>query len=314
MVISISKKIILVYIISAILAIIAVFSTFFSTTGKNIQFIQTTLLNPRYVPLVDTIEIKTGSPDQLLKIRKNSLGYQGQSDTIYFPITLGKVEELLRLSSESVQVRIISDNIRDWEHYGVEGNGSANTYELIFLESNSSIAQEYSHLFFGFSDFTSANRYVRSSANATIYAIPDDYYSFLLSSPNAWVDPKFIPDYILGLNNVRDIESILIKSANRDFKILRGDPGFEKARDTIFSLQSSNVVKVAHKDFESNSEGIKHAVEVSFSNGFVASFLIIKKSEYIIIPQHKDLLYGLEISSWTLERLMTALIENYSLE
>ncbi len=296
----------MLYILCFILAITAIWGLFYSTNERNIILHDTVLLNPKNAPLVNIITIRADSPQNVLEISKIQNDYIGNYHGIIFPINKSKVIELVNKASTSVPVQLISDNINDMDIYEVSGNIPPSR-ELTFLGYHDSSIEEYSKLFFGTSDFTGAMRYVRSSLSTTIYSLRDEYYTFLQPTPSAWVDPKIIPDMLKKNNPDSNIASLSLISNDYELILYSGDTNFDEKIQTVLSVQTANVVEAKRYLGESPIA----TVLVHYFNNYEISCNIYKTEteSYVVVPESEQLLYGLDISLWSFERLLNTFID-----
>ena len=280
------KKIIFLYAITILLVITAVVGTVSKKSGENVSTKDIVLLTSDYEALVDTITIKNG--DTLILSYTES-GYIGASRDLTFPVNNAKISELFSLITSPKKAQIVKNT---------SSTSSLSTFldgiELNFFSFfNNEI---YSSLVFGETDFSGTMRYVKSTKNDDIYLVSDDYYSFLETDPRAWLDSKLIPSFILK----DDIASISLTNSEITTEYLVADTVFDEVLENLFSLQSSNIVSpLAIK------KSPLHTIAIEFSNGGLELIDIFVNDEtYIVVPQTKQLFYGLEISQWTYEKLV----------
>ncbi len=289
-------------IFSIILAITAFLGHSYSARGKNIVLQETVLLNPRYISLVDSINISIEKPTEVLEISRHEYGYIGQSFGLTFPVNMHKVNELITNASTPVLAQVVSNSLHNHSDYEVQEN-STRKREVLFSSNNNIHREDYSRLFFGRTDFTGTKRFVRSSQNSTVYAVNDDYYSFLNTAPSSWIDPFLIANLLKEGRLDEQIAEIKYTTNNSEVSLVRGDVVFEDAVGTAISLQSSVVVDV--QDIHKNN--YIASIIIKYEDSHSIELQIYQTDEtYIVSPKTQQLSYGLEISSWTYERLIKA--------
>ncbi len=300
-----NTKILFLCLTSLLLAITATLGTFFNSDGKNLIFQETVLLNPSYVDSVDGITLHASNSFENLSISRSNNHFIGEYEGVFFPVNVSKVHELVSLASTPTNAEFISDDPSVSSTYHVQ-EGSNQSKGLSFFSSKNNTETMLSKVYFGLSDFTGSRRYVRSAANSNIYLVPDSYYTFLQVMPSAWIDPKIFPDILQGNRLKNTISSLSLTVGLNETLLLPGDENFEEDVQTILSLQSSNVVPVSHI-IETQPIAV---VTVTYYDTYTMYCSVYNSaSGYIFVPSSPQLLYGLDVSAWSFERLLEVFID-----
>ncbi len=285
------KKIhIIFYILSLLLLFTAVCGTVKKSHGENIITKDTVLLNPKYASLIDSLVIS--SENKKIELFLTDKGTIGIYNDLVFPVNTSKLLEIITLASTTTTAQII-DTISNDSRLSSFVDGIT----VDFKDSLNNTC--YSSIIFGANDFSGSNRYIKSAKNDTIFLINDDFYSFLQVDPRAWLDSKIFPSIILSETPI----SITFKSIDSFLVFSRADAIFTELLANLLSLQSTNIVSVA--EYEKKSP--LHEIVFNLSNGVdekVAIYQLV--NTYVVIPQNEQLYYGLEISQWTYDKLITA--------
>ena len=281
------KKVILLYGLTIALIITAVVGTSEKSAGENIVTKNVVLLNEDYIPFIDTITIENAT---ILTLTATNNGYVGTYENLVFPVNFAKVNEMLLLISTQSKAE-------------VEQIASKNSRQSTFVDgvglkfSSFSDNSVFSSVIFGDLDFSGTMRYVKSTKNDDVYLIKDNLRSFLQTDPRAWLDPKLIADFLLQ----DEIMSISLSYEDFTTEYLQGDIVFNEVLDSLFSLQSATIVSPLTNDAP------LHKIVITFRNGATELVEIHRNNEtYVVVPQNNQLFYGLEISEWTYEKLITA--------
>lgn len=285
------KTSIVLFILSIILLFTAIWGNTKKTLGENIITRETVLLNPKYAPLVNKISLKSSMDELVLYFEQNR--WFASYKELVFPVSASKINELINLSSTTLSAQVINNT---------SNNSNPTTFldNIILSFADSDSNKVYSSIKFGSTDFTGTKRYVQSTQKETLFLINDLFYGFLQTNPKAWLDSKLIPSFLL---DNQQIVSISLKSIDTEILHSNADSNFSSLANEILNLQSSNIVSAT--EYEKKSP--LHEIILSFSNG--DSEIIEVHSvgtSYVIIPQNEQVFYGLEISQWTYEKLITA--------
>ncbi len=298
-------KLALLYVMCLILTITGILGTISNSEGKNITYQELVLLNPSNANHVNTITIQCDNPLETLIITLYSGGAIGNYNGIFFPVNTAKALELIHISSTVVNAEYVTSNVKELVLYDVLDN-SSNMKKITFSKIEANSETVLSQVFFGNTDYTGTKRYVRSSANSNIYAIVDEYYTFLQVNPSAWVDPKFYPDFLIAHNVPENIASISLNTKNHTTTLYSGDKNFEQSATTLLQSQSSNVVDV--KNILTTTFDYEITI-IYFNNYSISCAIYVLDTSYIVVPESSQLLYGLDISKWSFDRMLEPFID-----
>ncbi len=293
------------YILCFILAITAILRVFSRLDGRNIIIHETTLLNPNYASLVQLIELHFENSSEVLDINLSNKGWIGKYSNLQFAVNESKVHEFIKRLSTPVRAEQIYTSTENLVHYNVLDN-TKEMKNVVLSGIDSGIITEFSKLNFGTLDYTKSNRYVMSAKNPNIYAVPDVYYSFLQTYPSAWVDPKIIPTMLRDGQLDSTVLSVQINDGTIETILFAGDAIFDNAVQTILTLQSSNVVQ-AQSFLEKTPQ---YEITVTYLNRHTVTCAIHSINDgYLIIPESPELLYALQLSKWSFDRLLQSFID-----
>ncbi len=299
------SAVIYILLLCLIFAITAFSGTVALQDDKNVQIHETVLLNPKYDSLVNVVRVYNQNTGDAIEFKKTPNGFVGHSSEIAFPVNSTKILELIKLSSTPIDAQLISSEAKNLIDYDV-AESSQNAINVSFLGLEQGSVVEYSSLIFGTSDFTATRRYVRSTQNNNIYVITDDFYSFLFTHISAWIDPKIVPEILLTNRESSNIEALSLEIHDLETILYSVDSFYESAIHTLLSLQSSVVVDAK----QYNNKTIDATVRIFPQSGDTIILNMYKKSDtsYVIVPYTSQLLYALEISAYTYERILSAFI------
>lgn len=214
------------------------------------------LLNPSVTDTVCAIDLSQNDGESLWGGRSVSLVKRGgiwlgsSSDgnhEFIWPADMQLVEKLLTLASSSVSSYEMSSARRDWGAFGVR---EQDAFSLSFADSSH---RTLSSLLFGNEDTLTGRVYVRSAADAAVYAVDAGILPFLSADESFWADPFLYPLCLTGLGR-----------AEADGQLRRGRLENIRPREGLT---------------------VDYTAKLYFGNGAEIRFSLYRKdASYIVIP------------------------------
>lgn len=310
-----SARIKILYTLGIALAITAILGTAFNPNQINIVKTETVLLNPKYAPLVSLITLSREQTNENLSIERTRNGYKGISGELIFPADTVKATELIAKARNTLILYEISDSYDAWNSLSIDDTAAIvvsfwGPDNLASQNTTNSPLTQFSRLYFGSEDFSLSQITVRTALSPNVYRTQNDFYAFLTFSPSAWADPKLIPDYLKNSQTKDNLVSVSLiendANGTRETKLFAGDTIFPDATQSLFSLQSSNIIPIPHYISTQNTAP-ELQVTATFQGNHTATFTAYAQNNtHIIVPTSNELRYALEISEWTYQNILDA--------
>ncbi|MFI3258226.1 MAG: hypothetical protein R3Y36_08020 [Spirochaetales bacterium] len=300
---SYKTRVLCIYFFAVIFTVTAIVGSLTDSKGANLGTKTTVLLNPRYVPSVQTIKLSREKTNELFEIEKTDFGYRGIFGNIIFPVNTAKVNELLLIASSTRKLYTISDNYSAWNSLSIDDSSAVVLSFFGTEEPTVRPTHEFSRLYFGSEDFSRTNIMLRTADSPNVYRTQNDFYSFLQFYPSAWSQAYIVSDYIKNGKTEQDVQSVSFIQNGIETKLISGDENFISATQTIFSIQSFNIVPATVV-----TDNVFSQVRIVFSGNQTAEFSVYvgNNNTYYLVPVSRDLSYALEVSAQTYERIPNA--------
>jgi hypothetical protein len=277
--------------------ILLLFILLFFAAGKNstsIKTEKTSLLNNKYIPLIDTIIIQDPAAGSNLVLNKNELMWIGKTgEGLTFPSRIS-IPEMLQEMSRVRSVQKISNSIASWASFDLQQE------QALSITFKNSITQEiYSTLYFGSENFNGSKIYFRTD-KSSVFQTQNDLYTYL-SDSILWCDTGLIPSYT-GITE-KSVQKIILKVFTQDgFQIKEIDSGSDLFSSYINRLLLSTGKPVF---YQSETPVMNIYIENGNASEFSMNVFYNEANQlYYIVHDNTLFTYSLEISEWTYSSLI----------
>jgi len=289
-------------ILACLIALYA--ASFFPRAEKTMR---TPLINKKYASSLDEIEI-TGGGKRTVLYKKNGVWY-GFAKSDIFPAESEKVKNLIQYLIKVRKLSIIlnSNNINRI------GKNEAVFSILLKNNRNPSIKIDVLSV-----SFDGTKIYVRIEDGKTKYAfyeIGNDFFSFMRSDADFWLDPYIIPQNTEeGAIRPSDIQTLRITIGSRgEGKILRA--GQELFSENVLQLASLRHGGGGNFEDEKSPRHTVFSLSIETGNGFAFTMhagnardgkvpLFFDSFENTLTGSRFDYRYRVYVSTWTLEKIL----------
>ncbi len=339
-----SRKMLILAVICAAGCIAAIPGFLLKSRNSNISSVKSALLNPKYVSEVN--EVTVAFPENAIVTNADTFmgaitytftketGMQGNvmwtcttSDGLVFPANSTIMEQLIERAATTVSMAEISDSYSSWSALGLADDTAVNIVFSI-CGSDGSVNQ-CSSLYFGGENADGSMIYVRNDRKSTSWRINNNYSSYLTDSIASWTDQRLLP---AGSTDETDVTRtcVTVETADSIKKIYNDvdkSAQFDELVHTLLSLRSSELISFADISWLFASENSDIQVEgapelimkITLDGDDTSSTpygLFIYQAEYAGEPMylaqnfgilnHGETLYFLEISEWTVNKILEA--------
>ena len=312
------KKLIVSSIIIIILTATYI-ASFFKTTDKR-KAINTTLLNPKYLPVINELDISQGQK-ALRIIKKNGIWFL-EADAGDIPVEEKRVDDFLKELSKQRTAYKITGKINGTggtEKQKLDSYGLTDGSELVlryYYEQTSSGASgtqaetaSFYVLIFGNHDFSETSRFFMTGKTAIVYEIDSSLDKYLSTSPQIWYDPYIVSKSIQKKLTYKDIQRIKV-----DFE---GKTSILTTKTQDFAEKTSKLLDLRHGgqiEYESlSSPQITLTLEKGDTSQIIISIYQTEKdSEYNVEIEHcglgaeksdRTITVRTKISLWTYNKI-----------
>ena len=255
---------------------------------------QTSFLNTKYIPLIDTITINDPVTGDNLVLQKKGQDWQGKiGEGLLFPSRIS-IPEMLQDMSKVRKVQRVSESHKSWASFDLQQEQA-----LSVTFSNSAALEKYSTLYFGSENIIGSKIYFRTEKSA-VYQTNNDFYKYL-SASILWSDTALIPAYT-GFTE-QSVQKIILTVFNND--------GLQKkeiaAGTELFSSFTNRLLLSSGKPVLYQPDN--PVMNIYIENGNAAEFSLniyynAINQLYYIVHNNTAFNYALEISEWTYNRLI----------
>ncbi len=265
----------------------------FARNSTNLKTEQTSLLNKKYLPLIDSIIIEDPLTNEKIELINNNF-WQGRIETKEetFPLRLS-IPIMLEELSKTRKVQLVSNSINSWASYELLPEQA-----LSICFQNSKTGEIYSKVYFGIENFSGSNIYFRTD-KSTVYQTRNDFSKYLTAS-NYWADTALIPSYLGFTENT--IQRIIVTTEDSKKTIL------EKDSEPFSSFVNRMLLSTG----KPVSYGLLNPVTIiTIENGdgseITLNIYFDSASDLYYVYHNLSFTYALEISAWSYDRLLETL-------
>lgn len=291
------KKLIISFVIISIL-LITYIASFFKSTDKR-KAINTSLLNTKYLPLINELYISQG--DKAIQIvKKNGIWFLNElSGSI--PVEDKRVDDFLKELSKTRTAYKIAGKAKGIGGTGGTGGaekqldsyGLTDGSELVLRyyfdepqESNTDSATgsgNFYELIFGNHDFSGTSRFFMTGKSAVVYEIDSSLDKYLSTSPQIWYDPYIVSKTIQTKLSYKDIQRIKV-----DFE---GKTSILTTKTESFSEKTSKLLDLRHGGLLEYESIGSPQMTITLEKGDTSQIIIsiyqtAKDSEYNVEVEH----------------------------
>ena len=246
------KKLIASSVIIFILLVTYIVS-FFKTTDKR-KAINTTLLNTKYLPVINELDISQGGKAVQI-IKKNGIWFLNDASGS-IPVEEKRVDDFLKELSKTRTAYKISGkaNGTGGEKQKLDSYGLTDGSELVlryyFDESQGSStgSGNFYELIFGNHDFSGTSRFFMTGKTATVYEIDSSLDKYLSTSPQIWYDPYIVSKAIQKKLSYRDIQRIKVDFEGKTSILTTKTEDFAEKTSKLLDLRHGGLI-----EYESSS-------------------------------------------------------------
>lgn len=301
------KKLIVSSIIIIILTATYI-ASFFKTTDKR-KAINTTLLNPKYLPVINELDISQGQK-ALRIIKKNGIWFL-EDNAGDIPVEEKRVDDFLKELSKPRTAYKITGKINGTvgaEKQKLDSYGLTDGSELVLRYYYDQTSSFY-ELIFGNHDFSETSRFFMTGKTTTFYEIDSSLDKYLSTSPQIWYDPYIVSKSIQKKLTYKDIQRIKV-----DFE---GKASILTTKTQDFAEKTSKLLDLRHGgqiEYESlSSPQITLTLEKGDTSQIIISIYQTEKdSEYNVEIEHcglgaeksdRTITVRTKISLWTYNKI-----------
>ena len=294
--------IVLCCILACLIALYA--ASFFPRNEKNIR---ASFINKKYASSLDEIEI-TGGGKRTALYKKNGVWY-GFAKSDIFPAESEKVknltQNLTRVRKSSI---ILNSNTID----KINKNEAVLS---IFFKNNLKSSIKIDDLNLSFDGTKVCVRIEDGKTKYAFYEIENDFFSFMRSDADFWLDPYIIPQNTEeGAIRPSDIQALRLTISSRgEGKILR--VGQELFSEKVSQLSSLRHGGMGDFEDEKSSRHTVFSLSVETGRGFAFTMhaedardgkvpLFFDSFENTLTGSRFDYRYRVYVSTWTLEKIL----------
>lgn len=275
------------YVLDIFLLLVLALTFIPSLFGKK-TYVESSVLNPKYVSEVSKIEVsipESGNRKNILMENDGGIWLGKCSVDDYssvFPCDENTVKNLISVSSTVSKMFIKANSENHWKDLCVDDENAA---RIMFFGKDGNVLSE---LYFGVQDSMTNRIAVRSVASKVVYDMNDSIDTYLTASESFWVDPFLFPQCITGYSRNKSEDSlrhgqISYAPDSKELKLLGNySKKFENESSVLFV-------------FYENADGTVFVLP-SFSVGQSVS-----QEKFDAISKIR---YSYTISKWTYEQLI----------
>ncbi len=273
--------------------------------SRNLETVQSALLNKKYVKQVNVIEVTF--PEEVQKIGK-SLRFELDDGGNWNLVAGGKrlpadsamLNQLIEKVSSVQTFTKISGSVSDWDSFGLSEKDS--THFVFGRENRDGSSEEYSSVYAGFENADGSMIYVRSGRKNDVYLIENALYSYLQRDAEKWIVMELLP------SSVDFAETSVIRINCNGKGIYRGvenEADFAAKVHTLFSLRGYSLV---YESPAAKPENLLLVFELESQQGEKKGFSVYEAGEdqYCVLRTEsgaEEKSWGFVISSWSLNKL-----------
>lgn len=304
--------------------------------------VETALLNSSYSPNLSQVDIAEGEASislhcgnlsgRLLWWGRTGFGMAAENPashkSLVFPVDPVVMGEFLSAMEEVRSLTVVSRKQDNLASFGLgEGQGVRASFGL-------SDGTTVSQILFGDRNYSGHRIYLKTP-DSPVYQGQDQFYPWLTTSAKSWADMALVSQQLLGISGGAQVQRLTMGCASKDggFSQLVLAPTQEDFSSKVSRLLSLRGGSLIHPQV---AEGRPLLAEIVVDTGFGTSATLRvyqgsqsqtdqEISSYYLVPQYSTLLehngstgsgvrgdgslptmcYGLEISSWTWDSILT---------
>ena len=292
------KKLIISFVIIFIL-LLTYIASFFKSTDKR-KAINTSLLNTKYLPLINELELSQG--DKAIQIvKKNGIWFLNDVGGS-IPVEEKRVDDFLKELSKTRTAYKIAGKAKGTG--GTGGIGGAEKLASYGLTDGTELVLRYYfdepqgrnvepgrdsgnfyELIFGNHDFSGTSRFFMTGKAATVYEIDSSLDKYLSTSPQSWYDPYIVSKSIQKKLSYKDIQRIKV-----DFE---GKTSILTTKTEAFAEKTSKLLDLRHGGLVEYESLSSPQMTIALEKGDTSQIIITiyqteKDSEYNVEVEHSD--------------------------
>lgn len=283
-------------ILNAFFSALILLHVVFFRTKTSLPAEQTSLLNKKYIELIDTILIDDPASGASLTLTNVLLNNQTDSKTwigkteegLIFPVRIS-ISQMLGIFSSTIKVQNISHSYESWNAYGLKPEQA-----LSLTFTNSQSMEVFSKIFFGSENFNGQTIFFRTE-KAPVYQTKNIFYQYLNASLT-WCDTSLLPSYT-GITE-STVQRIIITCNDGLKKIFTPDES---------SSYAGRLIQSTGKPVINTINTAELVLTVSIENGDTSDYTLNvyyeREKDLYYIVNSSFFKYALEISEWTYNRL-----------
>ena len=281
------KKLIASSVIIFIL-LVTYIASFFKSTDKR-KAINTTLLNTKYLPVINELDILQGGKAVQI-VKKNGIWFLNDASGS-IPVEEKRVDDFLKELSKTRTAYKISGkaNGTGGEKQKLDSYGLTDGSELVLryyfdeTQGSSSGSGSFYELIFGNHDFSGTSRFFMTGKAATVYEIDSSLDKYLSTSPQIWYDPYIVSKAIQKKLSYRDIQRIKV-----DFE---GKTSILTTKTEDFAEKTSKLLELRHGGLIEYESFISPQVTITLEKGDTSHIMLriyqtAKDSEFNVEVEH----------------------------
>lgn len=287
------KKLIASYVIIFIL-LATYIASFFKTTDKR-KAINTTLLNTKYLPVINELDISQGGKAVQI-VKKNGIWFLNDAaDSI--PVEEKRVDDFLKELSKTRTAYKIAGKAKgiggtggtgeaekQLDSYGLtDGSELVLRYYFDEPQGNATGSGNFYELIFGNHDFSGTSRFFMTGKAATVYEIDSSLDKYLSTSPQIWYDPYIVSKAIQKKLSYRDIQRIKVDFEGKTSILTTKTEDFAEKTSKLLDLRHGGLI-----EYESSSSP---QMTITLEKGDTSHIMLriyqtAKDSEYNVEVEH----------------------------
>lgn len=283
------KKLIASSVIIFIL-LITYIASFFKTTDKR-KAINTTLLNTKYLPVINELDISQGGKAVQI-IKKTGIWFLNDASGS-IPVEEKRVDDFLKELSKTRTAYKISGkaNGTGGEKQKLDSYGLTDGSELVLRyyfdepqgSSTGTGSGNFYELIFGNHDFSGTSRFFMTGKAATVYEIDSSLDKYLSTSPQIWYDPYIVSKAIQKKLSYRDIQRIKVDFEGKTSILTTKTEDFAEKTSKLLDLRHGGLIE--YESFSSPQMTIK-LEKGDTSHIMLRIYQTAKDSEYNVEVEH----------------------------